>query len=211
MNVALPKKPRGRPPKSPRADCLDTKSALIRSGVEVLTERGYMTADIETILSRVGIPKGSFYYYFESKEAFVIEVINHYARYFAYKLDKHLLDASLSPLQRIDGFCKGAMQGMRKYQFERGCLVGNLGQEVTVLPTGYRVRLNAIIQEWQNKIANCLEQAQGAGELAVSADCVMLADFFWIGWEGAVMRAKLAKSDQPLQLFMDFFMSSLPR
>ena len=67
MSISEKKTRRGRPPKHPR-DNNDTKNALIRSGVEMLTERGYMTSDIDGILKRVGVPKGSFYYYFDSKD-----------------------------------------------------------------------------------------------------------------------------------------------
>ena len=52
---------------------------------------------------------------------------------------------------------------------------------------------------------------QQAGELAESADPAALAAFFWIGWEGAVLRAKLERSDQPLALFAQFFFNGLPR
>lgn len=206
-----PQKPRrGRPPKHPQ-NIGDTKSALIRSGIEMLTERGYMTSDIEGILKRVGIPKGSFYYYFDSKESFGREVMNNYARYFAYKLDKSLLNNALSPLNRLYAFYEDAKRGMAKYRFERGCLVGNLGQEVAALPDGYRMLLNDILTDWQNRVEACLKEAQSAGEISPTADCRTLASFFWIGWEGAVMRAKLVKSEEPLTIFINAFIAGLPR
>ncbi|MGM0537448.1 MAG: TetR/AcrR family transcriptional regulator, partial [Pseudomonadota bacterium] len=63
-----PSKPRrGRPPRVTRDDP-DTRASLIRSGLEVLTEQGFTASGIDGILRRVGVPKGSFYYYFDSKE-----------------------------------------------------------------------------------------------------------------------------------------------
>lgn len=207
----IKEKKRGRPPKIPRIGGFETRSILIRSGTEMLTERGYVNSDIDTILKRVGVPKGSFYYYFDSKESFILEVINNYARYFVYKLDKHLLNESLLPLERLYAFYEDVKKGMNKYKFERGCLVGNLGQEVNALPDSYRELLNATIQEWQDKIMFCLEKAQQSGALSVSANCKTLASFFWIGWEGAVMRAKLLKNDEPLTIFINFFIDGLPQ
>ena len=55
-----------------------------------------------------------------------------------------------------------------------------------------------------------LIEAQNAGELAPDADAGQLAAFFWIGWEGAVLRAKLEQTDRPLQVFAGFFFASLP-
>lgn len=210
MDQSTTKPRRGRPPKQSH-DKNDTKVALIRSGVELLTERGYLTSDIETILKRVGVPKGSFYYYFDNKEAFGQEVMASYAQYFAKRLDKHLLNTALSPLQRINSFYLDAKAGMEKYQFERGCLIGNLGQEVTALPQSYRALLNNILQEWQNRMALCLQEAQTLGEISQTANCEQLAAFFWIGWEGAVMRAKLDKSVEPLTIFITQFFAGLPR
>ncbi|MDX7985836.1 TetR family transcriptional regulator [Xenorhabdus sp. 12] len=210
MSILEAKPRRGRPPKHPR-DNLDTKNALIQSGIEMLTERGYMTSDIEGILKRVGVPKGSFYYYFDSKESFGREVIASYSCYFSYKLDKYLNNKSISPLERISSFYEDARDGMAKHKFERGCLIGNLGQEVTILPEGYRDILNQIINDWQSRIEGCLIEAQMIGEISKNTDCKKLASFFWIGWEGAVMRAKLMKDAEPLTIFIDGFISGLSR
>ena len=79
------------------------------------------------------------------------------------------------------------------------------------LPESFRERLRATFEDWQHRLAECLGAAQQAGELAGSADTAALAAFFWIGWEGAVLRAKLERSDGPLVLFAQFFFNGLPR
>ncbi|NDL63467.1 acrylate utilization transcriptional regulator AcuR [Acerihabitans arboris] len=201
---------RGRPPKIAR-DHPDTRESLIRCGTAILTEQGFSASGIDGILKQVGVPKGSFYYYFASKEAFGQEIIAYYGRYFARKLDRCLLCETMPPLDRLRAFVRDASLGMAKYDFKRGCLVGNLGQEINLLPDGYRRQLSGILQEWQGRVACCLRLARDAGQLSPSADCEGLAEFFWIGWEGAVMRARLAKSAQPLQRFAEVFFAGLPR
>ena len=91
MTTLMTKPRRGRPPKNTR-DNSDTKAELIRSGLEQLTENGFASSGIDPILKKVGVPKGSFYHYFASKEAFGLAVIESYANYFAKKLDSCLLD-----------------------------------------------------------------------------------------------------------------------
>ncbi|MFJ4142686.1 TetR/AcrR family transcriptional regulator [Pseudomonas sp. NPDC089734] len=210
--ASLADKPRrpGRPPKVDRAN-LETREALIRRGLEVLTEQGFMATGIDYILKEVGVPKGSFYHYFESKEAFGRVVLESYANYFARRLDRWLLDESLSPLERLVGFVQSAKSGMARHEYRRGCMVGNLGQEISVLPDGFREALEQILQDWQSKLARCLKAAQQAGELAVNADCDELAAFFWIGWEGAVLRARLVRGDIPLNTFIAGFLRGLPQ
>lgn len=208
-NISIPRRP-GRPPKVDREHS-DTREALIRCGVEVLTEQSFTATGIDGILRRVGVPKGSFYHYFASKEAFGRVVLDNYADYFARRLDRWLLDESLSPLERLAGFVQHSRASMARHDFKRGCLVGNLGQEVSMLPGGFRERLEVIFQSWQSRLAQCFEAAKNVGELPPSADCAELAAYFWIGWEGAVLRARLVQSDAPLNTFTAGFLRGLPR
>lgn len=183
---------------------------LLRTGIEVLTEKGFSATGIDQILRRVGVPKGSFYHYFKSKEAFGAELIARYGAYFSRKLERHFADESRSPLARVRAFIDDAQAGMARYGYLRGCLVGNLGQEMGGLPEAYRAQLNEIFTDWQVRLARCLAAAQTAGELAGDADCQQLAAYFWIGWEGAVMRAKLERQPTPLQIFAEGFFAGLP-
>ena len=208
MTITAQKPRRGRPPKVAR-DNQDTKAAIIRSGLEQLTENGFASSGVDQILKKVGVPKGSFYHYFASKEAFGQAVINSYAAYFARKLDLYLLDETHPPLTRIANFVEDAKQGMQRYQFKRGCLVGNLGQEVDLLPVSYRQQLIDIFSQWQHKLAICLSAAQACGELATKQDCMQLAEDFWVGWEGAVSRAKLVQNAKPLDNYLAFFIARI--
>ncbi|OIM98121.1 TetR family transcriptional regulator [Idiomarina sp. MD25a] len=210
MTNLIAKPRRGRPPKA-AVKKQDTRAALIRSGLEHLTEIGFTASGLDKILRKVGVPKGSFYFYFSSKEVFGHAVLNNYANYFAKKLDSCLLDTSFSPLQRIRNFVEDAKQGIAKHQFKRGCLVGNLGQEVDAIPESFRPVLIEIFATWQQRIASCLREAQATGELSQDADCDALAEFFWIGWEGAVSRSRLEKSTQPLDKYLELFTQGLPK
>ncbi len=201
---------RGRPPADGAAQ-RDTRAALVRAGTELLTEQGFVSTGIDRLLKGLGVPKGSFYHYFESKEAFGYAVIDNYRAYFARKLDRWLLDETLAPLARLAAFVADAKAGMARYEFRRGCLVGNLGQELGATHDGFRDRLEATLGDWRNRLATCLEAARAAGEIAPEADCRRLADYFWVGWEGAVLRAKLVRSNAPIDLFAEMFFAGLPR
>lgn len=200
---------RGRPPNE-KAQA-ETRAQLVRAGVAILTEKGFSAVGLDEILASVGVPKGSFYYYFESKHAFGLTLIDAYAEYFARKLDRSLDNARYSPLQRLRDFVADARAGMERYGFRRGCLVGNLGQEMGSLPEPFRNRLTAVFDDWQARTAKCLKAAQAAGEISQDADCEHLAAFFWIGWEGAILRAKLEHSPAALDQFAEgFFVLVMP-
>ncbi|WP_169544580.1 acrylate utilization transcriptional regulator AcuR [Sneathiella aquimaris] len=204
------KRGRGRPPKMDNGH-LETKEKLLRMGTQVLTEKGFSSTGLDSILKEAGIPKGSFYHYFANKKAFGLAVIDNYNAYFCAKLDKWLLNDSRSPLDRLADFIADAKHGMERYRFKRGCLIGNLGQELAGVDETFRHPLEKVFLTWQTRVSRCLEEAQQQNEIAHHLNCQDLASFFWIGWEGAILRAKLAQSCDPLELFADQFFGMIKK
>jgi TetR/AcrR family transcriptional repressor of nem operon len=184
---------------------VDTRTALIRLGTEMCTERGFQVTGIDEVLKRVGVPKGSFYHFFASKREFGEAVIENYAEYFARKLDRVLSDSKRKPLDRLAAFTREAQQAVARYHFRRGCLVGNLGQELGALDDAFRHRLEAVLLSWQKRTARCLAEAVASGDLPAASDVDRLAEFFWIGWEGAILRAKLSRTTAPMEHFTAIF------
>ena len=176
----------------------DTRNALVWCGTELLTERGFQITGIDEVLKRVGVPKGSFYHYFKSKDHFGHAVIDNYEAYYAKKMDRIFGDSSQSPLQRLVNFTLNAKNGMVKFDFKRGCLIGNLGQELAALDTQFRERLEGVLVSWEKRVAECLSDAINAGELAPGQDPQILSRFFWVGWEGAI----LLGADRPVHIYI---------
>ena len=181
----------------------------MQAGIGIFTEQGFASTGIDAVLREVGVPKGSFYHYFASKEEFGLAVIDEYARHYDEKLGRLFGDPMIAPLERFRNFLAEARRGMRKHEFRRGCLVGSLGQEFGCAHEVFAKRLAAVLKDWQRVVGECLHEAQASGQLAPAADVKRLAEFFWIGWEGAVMRARLEHSSRPLELFMEFYLAQL--
>ena len=55
-----------------------TKQRLIEEGTALFLERGYHDTGIQDLLAAAGVPKGSFYHHFRSKETFGLAVIATY-------------------------------------------------------------------------------------------------------------------------------------
>ena len=187
----------------------DTRNALVWCGTELLTERGFQITGIDEVLKRVGVPKGSFYHYFKSKDHFGHAVIDNYEAYYAKKMDRIFGDSSQSPLQRLVSFTVNAKNGMVKFDFKRGCLIGNLSQELAALDTQFRERLEGVLVSWEKRVAECLSESIDIGELAPGQDPQALSRFFWVGWEGAILRSKLMRSLEPIDQFTSIFFRSV--
>jgi TetR/AcrR family transcriptional repressor of nem operon len=188
---------------------VDTRKDLVWCGTELLTERGFQITGIEEVLKRVGVPKGSFYHYFKSKDEFGHAVIHNYEQYYARKMDRIFGNLDRSPLQRLRDFVLNAKNGMVKFDFKRGCLIGNLGQELAALDTQFRERLESVLLSWEQRVSDCLKEAIAVGELAPGQDTEALSRFFWVGWEGAILRAKLMRSLKPIDQFTTIFFDSV--
>lgn len=204
MKNTSSQKSRGRKPQSGKPFD-DTREALIRKGLELWTEKGFNATGLGELLKTVGVPKGSFYHYFSSKDDFGREVIKAYDAFFSAKLLKHFANDSLKPLARLQAFIEDATQGIQRYEYRRGCLVGNLGQEMASLDEGFREQLSAVFGSWESSVKGLLEKAVDTGELPPNTDCEALAKFFWMGWEGAILRARLERNSQPLEIFSQQF------
>ena len=187
----------------------DTRSAIIWCGTELLTERGFQITGIDEILSIVGVPKGSFYYYFKSKREFGVAVVDNYVQFYAQKMALLFDNPQRTPLQRLQDFVDDGKLGMAKYDFKRGCLIGNMGQELAALNEEFRERLEQVMQTWEARVTALFQLALERGEIAQSHDPESLSQFFWIGWEGAILRSKLTRSVAPLDHFSQIFFNKV--
>lgn len=208
LSLPAASRPRGRPARS-GLSAPQVREQLVRAGVALLTERGISATPLDDVLAATGLPKGSFYHHFGTKEAWVTEAITAYGVYFERKLQRHFDDTTLPPLRRLQGFVDDACAGVARHHFKRGCLVGNLGQEVSQLSDAQRQQLEAILQNWEALLAQCLNAAVAAGQLHPQANTAGLAHAFWIGWEGAILRARLSRSTEPMTCFFHHYLAGL--
>jgi TetR/AcrR family transcriptional repressor of nem operon len=181
----------------------DTRAELIAAGMQLLASQGYNATGIDAVLKRTGVPKGSFYHFFGSKEEFGLAVIEEFAGRFLARLEVFLADETLTPLTRLRVFLERGLAQLADHQCTVGCLIGDLGQELAASNERLRVRLDEILLSWRERFAACIREAQQAGELPPSYDPSVIAGFILSGWEGAVLSAKVTKSPKPVQDFLD--------
>jgi TetR/AcrR family transcriptional repressor of nem operon len=184
-----------------------TKTALLEAGKRLFLERGFSEAGLELILQQAGVPKGSFYYYFTSKEDFGLQVIDRFARHCQERLELVLNDPSLSPLNRVRRHFEEGIACLASEDCRSGCLIGRLSQELADRNERFRLQLEQIFGDWSSRLAACLRQAQQHGEVDPHLDPQQLAEIWINGWQGAVLRAKTARSTGPLHQFLDWMIA----
>ncbi|MGH8274025.1 MAG: TetR family transcriptional regulator C-terminal domain-containing protein [Gammaproteobacteria bacterium] len=185
------------------------KERLLETGLELIHERGYHATGIQDILATAEVPRGSFYHYFPGKEAFCLAVIDRYAERGYHRLDSCLSAQGYSPLQRARRFFDETRALYAAGECRRGCLLGNLGQELADVSEVCRRRVNRHLESWTVRLAQCLREAQDAGELAGDIDANDYAAVLLNSWEGALLRMKLVRSVEPLDAFTRLYFDSV--
>lgn len=184
----------------------DTRAKLVKTGLASVLEGGWAATGIDQVLRACEVPKGSFYHYFKSKDDFGFALIDAYQEFFLKRLDRCFGPGNEDTLRaKLDAFLAESIEGMTRYAWRRGCLVGALGQELAALNDEYREKLESAMREWETVLAGALRRAQAAGEIPRSAKPVRLARNFWAAWEGAVLRARLLRSANPLKAVIEDF------
>jgi len=178
-----------------------TRDRLIEIGAELIAEQGFNATGINAVLGRAGVPKGSFYHYFPSKEAFGLAVIDAFAEQYDIRLAVIFDKADASPLEQLRRYFEVGKEDMLSCDHVRGCLIGNLGQELSARSEVFRARLDQVFRAWESRLVACLEAARAAGEVPGDIDTHALATFIMAGWEGAILRAKTVKSLAPMECF----------
>ncbi|MDO8826404.1 TetR/AcrR family transcriptional regulator [Methylophaga sp.] len=181
----------------------ETRQLLIQVGTEVIGSHGFNPTGLNTVLKTADVPKGSFYYYFASKEDFGLAIIDEFAIAYADKITHFLTNENVSPLQRIRDYLDNGLATIRDNKCKRGCLIGTLGQELSSQNETFRVRLDQVFEGWKQQFGQCLPAAIDCGELPETSNTEQLSEFLLSGWQGAILRAKMHSSITPLQAFID--------
>ncbi|HEY9788819.1 MAG TPA: TetR family transcriptional regulator C-terminal domain-containing protein [Candidatus Obscuribacterales bacterium] len=196
---------------SPKATATkqDTKAALLQAGMDLMMEKGYTNTGINDVLNTLGIPKGSFYHHFDSKENYAVEIIRYFDAAAVEMLTRTLKNSNQTPLNRIRTFCEEKKAKLASQSCSRGCLVGNLSQEMSDQSEVLRLELSRVMTNWQNIVAECIKEGQKIKEIKGDRTAHQLAELFYSGWSGAVLRAKTLKSIEPIDTFIDLMLNDV--
>ncbi len=177
-----------------------TKQKILEKGAWLVRRKGFNYTGIQEILKEAGVPKGSFYFYFDSKEQFGLELVDVYMEFFRGKMEETMTDKNISGIERIRNFLKFFNELFVGEDYTGGCPLGNLAQEMGDLNENFRKKVSSALNRMQGYIADCLRDAIEAGEIKKQIDVDETASFILNCWEGAVTRMKVEKSIEPIKL-----------
>ncbi|HEV7977057.1 TetR/AcrR family transcriptional regulator [Amycolatopsis sp.] len=179
----------------------DARDKILIAANRLIEQHGYSALGVAQICAAAGVPKGSFYYFFESKQALALTVIDeHWAEQQGQWTE--LLDNDRPPLQRLRDLFEATETVQRDGQRDTGtvvgCLFGNLALELSNESEEIRVRLQEIFEAQIDMIERVVVEARKTGDAAVTVDAREAARSIVAQLEGRVLFAKLL--NDPAQL-----------
>ncbi|GAA1538564.1 TetR/AcrR family transcriptional regulator [Streptomyces albidochromogenes] len=170
------------------------RDRLIDATGELMQRRGYSSLGVAEICAKAEVKKGSFYHFFESKQALTVEAVNAYwnaeRSYWTTELTatgpaldrlRRLLD-TMAQLQRRTKETSGTVDG---------CLLGNLALELSTQEPAVQARLEEIFDEQIALVAATLNDAADEGTIPHERATATTARAVVAHLEGLVMFAKL--------------------
>lgn len=178
---------------------------LLDKGADILWSKGYNGTSVNDIVKAANVPKGSFYFYFESKEDFAVRALERYYELMFKPTAEILYDKKFSPKQRLLSFYKSRIEKMEsKFQCQRGCMACNLGNEMSTHSEKIRNAVVTIDEKIKNQIGDVLEEAKEQKEIQLQFPTIKTVHFMEDAIKGAFTTVKQTGDTLPLKNYYQF-------
>lgn len=180
------------------------KQQIIEHGLNLFRIKGFNGTGISEILKQAKIPKGSFYYYFTSKENFTVEVLKYYSGNLVNEINNFLTDTSNSPIVRIKRlYSKHIKNYINDTHFPYGAFASKICQEIGEEHEPIFRVSNKLFHDIKEAHVKCLKEAQEANEITSTVNVEKIAELILYSWEGAILRMKVNRSFESLYIFQE--------
>jgi TetR/AcrR family transcriptional repressor of nem operon len=183
-----------------------TREKIVAAAQDRFHALGYSACGVQEIVDTAGVPKGSFYNYFKTKESLALEVLDTYV---ASSKREILSNTVLTPLNRIREHFGFFISRYERDGFHKGCLIGNLSAESSESIPLLKTALVESLSTWTDQLSQTIREGQAIGEIKSGIDPVEIARFLINSWEGTVLRMKVTGDRRPLDDFMSIGMQLL--
>ena len=180
-----------------------TRDSILSIGQKIMAGKGFSAVGLNEILTSSGVPKGSFYHYFASKEAFGEAMLENYFSSYLAEMDETFDQADVPAAQKLLSYLNAWHQNQSFLDCQGKCLAVKLGAEVADLSEAMRLALHRGTAAIVSRLAGAIETGVADGSLVIDGDAARVAQNLYQLWMGASLMAKIARSDQPFEVAME--------
>lgn len=186
-----------------RTEAMPHKERMLRQGMKLLYANGFHGMTVDALLAASGVPKGSFYHHFGSKDAFAQAVLGRYMQSQRDLLERWAERDELSTPDRITGYFHEMVGNFVRSDYQRACLAGKLSTEVSASSDAFREQLDRDLRRWKHRLVAVLERGQQRGDVRTDRDGGDLADSLLALFQGAFVIALSTRDDHSLEAVAD--------
>jgi TetR/AcrR family transcriptional repressor of nem operon len=180
----------------------DVRQGILDVGQRIMAAKGYSAVGLNEILAAAGVPKGSFYHYFGSKDAFGEALLEDYFEGYLADIDRVLAEPGFTMGERLMNYWR-IWQDTQSFQDCQGkCLAVKLGVEVADLSEPMRAVLKRGTSGITDRLASAIEAGNADGSLPPCDDPHAVAQSLYQLWVGASVMVKIERSLAPFQMAM---------
>ncbi|WP_227687945.1 TetR/AcrR family transcriptional regulator [Psychrobacter immobilis] len=178
---------------------LDTKTHLLETGYQLIAKKGFTAVGLKQILDTAGVPKGSFYHYFASKEAFGEALISNYFANYKIRLNT-IAQQDVSAQQKLYNYFQNWYDTQQNGCDYDKCLVVKLSAEVADISEPMRITLNTGYQQIITWLAEHIKAGWADNSVPQSENisAESIAKRWYFAWLGASLIAKTSQTNTPL-------------
>ncbi|CAN5232624.1 TetR/AcrR family transcriptional regulator [soil metagenome] len=180
----------------------ETRSGILAAGQRLMAAKGFSAVGLNEVLGEAGVPKGSFYHYFASKDAYGEALLDSYFDAYLAELDDTLRKPGLTSAQRLMNYWQKWQETQSFLDCQGKCLAVKLGAEVADLSESMRLALKQGTSGITMRLARAIETGVAEGSLSVDGDPGEVAQSLYQLWLGASVMVKIVRSRQPFELAM---------
>lgn len=180
----------------------DVREHILVSAQTIMSRKGFSGVGLNEILAAAEVPKGSFYHYFGSKEAFGKALLERYFETYLTAMEDMLSKSGMTGAARLDAYWQHWLQTQAANDPQNKCLVVKLAAEVSDLSEPMRQVLQVGTGRIIGRLAETIEVGLKDGSLSVVGSPYEIASQLYQAWLGASLVAKITKNDAPLHVAM---------
>lgn len=188
--------------KSHTHDSSDVRENILAVGQRIMSGKGFSAVGLNEILTEAKVPKGSFYHYFASKDAFGEALLSSYFEDYLADLDKVMGEPGLTMAQRLLNYFDMWRANQSFLDCQGKCLAVKLAAEVADLSEAMRGVLNQGTSAIIARLTGALERGVDEGSLAIDDDARRVAESLYQLWLGASVMVKIVRGTGPFDSAM---------
>jgi TetR/AcrR family transcriptional repressor of nem operon len=188
--------------KAQTIDSSDVRDNILAVGQRIMSGKGFSAVGLNEILTEAKVPKGSFYHYFDSKDAFGEAMLSNYFEDYLADLDAVMAEPGASTAQRLLNYFAMWRDNQSFLDCQGKCLAVKLAADVADLSEAMRAVLNQGTSAIIARLTAALESGVQDGSLAIDDDARPVAESLYQLWLGASVMVKIVRGTEPFDSAM---------